>query len=140
MKRLLSWFIMWLLSILVGVFTVLLGNLAGYVLTLIDELSIFFRVVCYLLGGATLLSIVLTPATQGPSIVIAASETICPSRKGTRYVAFSGIMLVLYVIEFILVFSGQGKFNPTVLIMCIYYVILLITGKSIVDEAGEAGY
>ena len=47
MKRLLSWFIMWLLSILVGVFTVLLGNLAGYVLTLIDELSIFFRVVCY---------------------------------------------------------------------------------------------
>lgn len=140
MKRLLSWLVMWLLSLLVGAFTVLLGNLAGYLILLIDELGIFLRVVCYLLGGATLLSIVLAPATQGPPIVALASQAICPSKKGTRYMVFSTLMLILYAIDFILVLSGQGKFNPSVLVMCIYYVILLIVGKGIADEAGDAGY
>jgi hypothetical protein len=89
-------------------------------------LPTILTLLCYLIGGTTLLGILLAPIIYGPNIAISASESIKPSKKGNRYKIFSIIMLLLASSNFLLsIFSNE--INLASLFVCAFSIVLLIT-------------
>ena len=123
---------MYLISVVVGILASLLVALGGWLIGIINDLSVFLRILCYLFGGSTLLSLLLLPVYYGPPLTIMASEAICPTRKGTRYKVYSVLMLITYVLDIIIGLSNS-YFNLATIVMCIYYIVLLISSKEIAD-------
>lgn len=82
MKRILSWIVLYLISLITGLLTSLVVGIGVYLLGLINELNTFIRIVIYLFGGATFLSFLLLPVHYGSLLAIMASEAIKKQKKG----------------------------------------------------------
>lgn len=128
MKRFFSWIVLYLISSLTGILTSLMLSLGAYVLDLMSELSTFWRIVIYFFGGTSFLSLVFFPVYYGVFAAISASEAVKPSRRGLRYIVFSIYMLITGII-YIITGLTEGTFHLNTIIMCIYYVMILIFGK-----------
>lgn len=127
MKRFLSWVVLYLVSCVTGLFTFLVLRGGFYILTLINDLSSFWRVVIYLFGGLTFLSIIFTPIYYGSVLTVLASEAVKNSKKGVRYIVFSIYMLITSVI-YTIIRMHQGSIPIVVIVMLIYYILLMIVG------------
>lgn len=133
MKRILSWIVLYLISELTGIVNTLILRAAGYLVVLINELNTLGKLIFYFIGGATLLSFIFVPILSGATFAVIASETIRESKKGLRYIIFSIYMFLANAVFFI-VNLNKGAFTFNVILMCIYYIILLIAGISKVKE------
>ena len=133
MRRFLSWVVLYLASCLTSVITSISLTIGAYLFDLIDTLNVFLKIVIYIIGGSVLLSFLILPIYYGTALTIYASEAIKESKKGTRYIAFGMIMLILSLLY---IFYGIAKdtFHIGCVIMSIYYIALIISGKHIVDE------
>lgn len=132
MKRILSWIVMFLLSVLANTCTSLVIRLCGWFINLTNVMNLGPRIVCYLFFGTTLLSILFIPAVYGAILTSSASEAVCPTKKGTRYIVYSVLMLVLCVYDFVVSFQSN-VWDVGALLMCIYYIVLLISSRIIKD-------
>ena len=132
MKRFLSWIVMCLISVVVSLIASLLVGLGGWLIGIISHLSVFLQILCYLVGGSTLLSLIFLPVFYGPPLTVMASEAVCPTKKGTRYKAYAILMLITYILD-IIIGLNNGHFNLATIVMCIYYIVLLISSKEFAD-------
>lgn len=129
MKRFLSWIVLIVMGYIVSLLTSLVMGLGAYIFALIDELNAFLKILIYLVGGTTLLSILIAPIYYGCMFTVPASESVKKSRKGLRYIIYSVYNLLMSVVYIILGFA-QGEFRLHSLLMCIYYIAILLIGKS----------
>ncbi len=136
MKRILSWIVLIVIGYVVSLLTSLVMGLGAYVLSLIDGLNTLLKILIYLFGGATLLSIILAPIYYGSMLAVPASEAVKESKKGTRYIVYSVYNLIASI-AFIIMGFLQGEFRLQPLLMCIYYIAILVIGKNIVSEKYE---
>ena len=133
MRRLLSWFVLCIISWLVRICTTLVVLLGAYVTYLIDELNLFLKILIFLFGGSALISILFLPVFYGSGLAFTASESICESKKGTRYIVLSIIMLLSLVIGTILGFF-EGRIRVDHIITCVYYISLIIASSECRDR------
>lgn len=101
-KRILSWIV------LVACFAVALlifgvvFMLVDYIFDLISSLPSLLKIIVYVFGGGTFLyGIIFIPYTLGLPLLIGASEKVCPSKNGLRYLLFGGFIAVDYIWAFI---------------------------------------
>ena len=131
MKRILSWVVLCLISWLVRLLTSLVLGLGAYIGVLIEDLSTFLKVLIYIFGGSTLISILFIPAFYGSALAVGASEGICESKKGTRYIVLSSFMLITLVVGIALgIFNHDIRFDY--IITCVYYILLIIASRECV--------
>ena len=128
MKRFLSWVVLILFYFLFAVVLGLDQLLLGYVFNLYDQLGAFMKLVVIFVGGTFIGGLALAPLFYGIPFTYAASEAVCPSRKGVRYIVW-GIFLVGGTI-----FSLLTNFYWSALIarifVAIYGVGLIMYGNS----------
>ena len=139
MKRFLSWVVLLLISFVTNILTSLVLGVGFYVLDLVNELTTFWRIAAYLIGGSAFLSFLLFPAHYGALGAVTASEAIKHSNKGMRYVIFSSCMLAANILYMIREFLNDS-FPLAVIFMCIYYIMLIITGKASVRLRNEEAH
>lgn len=133
MKRVLSWIVMVIISVLVALIASIVIGIATYVLSLVSELNTFLQIIIYIFGGSTFLAFIIAPVWYGVPLTLHASEAICKSKKGTRYIVFSVYKLIMLTISIIL--SILKSDIPIVsIIMCIYYIALIIASKQLSYE------
>ena len=96
MKRLLSWIVMTVLEYLMLIAVSFVVSLIIRAFHSIGQLSegLFWAVV--ILGGGTVLGVVGSLVFLGNGLVVAASEGICNSRRGTRYIVLSTLIFGMY--------------------------------------------
>ncbi len=133
MKRVLSWVVLDLISVVVSLITSLIIEISVYILGLIGQLNIFLQILIYIFGGATIISFIIAPMHYGAGFAVFACESIKPTRKGTRYIVFPVYMLIASVINIVLSLKNQ-TFSLNMVIVCIYYIMLIIYGKESVEE------
>ena len=133
MKRFLSWIVLCLISWLISLLTSLVVGIGSYILGLINELSTFWKIVAFLFGGTAFLSFIFLPVHYGYLFAIFASETIKESKKGMRYIVFPVCMLITNII-YIIIGLTEHTFYLNTIIMCIYYILLIISGRGIARE------
>ena len=133
MRRFLSWVVLYLASCLTNIIMFVVLSIAAYLFGLIDTLNMFLRILIYIIGGSTLLTLIFFPIHYGSILTVSASEAIKESKKGTRYILFGIIMLVWSLFG---IFYGiaKGTFHAGYIMMCIYYIMIIITGKQFLDE------
>lgn len=136
MKRVLSWIVLLLISCLISLLSSFVGMIRSYIFSFINELSTFLRVLIYVFGGTTFFSLLLLPVHYGSLLAISASEAIKNSKRGMRYVVFSVLMLITNAIYIIIGFT-KSTFYINAVIMCIYYVMLIILGREIAFENAD---
>ena len=136
MKRILSWVVLYLISVIISLLTSLVVGVAGYVLGLVSELNTFLQIAIYILGGTTFLSLVFAPVYYGTMLTVFACEAIRPSKKGTRYIVYSIWMLISNIIHIVVGLSNH-TFHFNAMIMCIYYIMLIIYGKNAALENND---
>ena len=137
MRRFLSWVVLYLICCLTSLVEAVACKFGAYLLYLVNELSVFWRLVAYLFGGVTFLSIITLPIHYGSYFSFSASEAIAPSKKGTRYIVFSVYMLIISVIYTILE-AMNGTFHASVVLMCIYYITLIVLSRDICSQDADA--
>lgn len=137
MKRILSWIVLYLITVVIELLTSVVVGLGGYVLGLVGELNTFLRLIIYLVGGTTFLSFLFLPTYYGFIFVIFASEAIKKSKKGMRYTVF-GIYCLIAEIVFIINGLASHTFLLSNLIlsiiMCIFYIALIVAGATTAKE------
>lgn len=136
MKRILSWIVLYLISILTGLLTSLVIGVGSYILGIINDLNTFWKLIAYFFGGTAFLSFIFLPIHYGSSLAVFASEAIKNSNKGLRYIVFSAYMLITSVV-YIIIQLNKGIFALNVILMCFYYIALMIIGKSINDNGKD---
>lgn len=127
LRRFLSWIVLYLISCLISLLTSFVVGVGFYILDLVNELSTFLKLIIYLFGGTTFLSFIFLPVYYGSFLTVSASEAVKNSRKGLRYIVFSVYMLITNII-YIIVGLTNGTFHLNSVIMCIYYILLIILG------------
>lgn len=128
MKRIISWIVLYLISCVIGILTFLVVGLCAYLLGLINELNTVLRLLVYMIGGSTFISLLFLPVRYGSFLAVVASEAIKESKKGLRYIVFSTYMLISNTIH-IIAGINEHTFHIDTIIMCIYYVMLIIVGR-----------
>ena len=131
MKRVLSWFVL-----LITCFIVLLVVHFSYIgtLYLIDFFwhnNLFVKILLFAFLGSTVFGWFCAVIFYGATLSFFASEAVYPSKKGTRYLVYSVVMLVLYLICMLI------EFDTRQIIMSIFYVVLLIISQSEIKETGN---
>lgn len=137
MRRIVSWVVLYLISLLVSLLTSLVVGLASYALDFIQNLNTFLKIICYLFGGTTLLSFLFIPAIYGSFLTVFAVESIHNSKKGLRYIIFP-VYMILTSIIYIFIGLREDTFYFNQIIMCIYYILLIINGRTTVAETQSA--
>lgn len=130
MKRLAAWIVLYLISVVVELVTSVVVGVGRYILSLIGELNLFLRIIIYLLGGSTFISLLFLPAYYGALINVSLCETICESKKGTRYLVFTIYMLITNIIYAVMSGSSDLAFYINIIIMCIYFILILFLSKA----------
>lgn len=130
MKRVISWVVLWLISCVVGLVIALVTMLASVLLKQTMELSLLAQIVKLIFYGAIFLAFIFAPAQWGALLAVAASEAVSPSKKGTRYVVFP-VLAMIDVFAKLLIHIVNGNLKFGLILMFIYYVVLLIHGRSI---------
>lgn len=136
MKRILSWIVLYLISILTGLLTSLVVGIGSYILRIVNDLNTFWKLLAYFFGGTAFLSFIFLPIHYGSSLAVFTSEAIKNSNRGLRYIVFSAYMLITSVV-YIIIQRNKGIFALNVILMCFYYIALMLIGKSINDNGKD---
>ncbi len=124
MKRFLSWLALVGCYIIFGIILSLDMELLAYIVNLYSQLSAFLKLVIIIFGGSTIVGFALAPLFYGVSLSYAASEAICPSKKGARYIIV-GILIILFsLIKATLIFTISD------IIFAIYGIALICIGSN----------
>ena len=134
MKRFISWIVLYLISVLTSLLTSLVIGIGGYIFSLVSSLNAFLEIIIYIVGGTTFLGLLISPAWYGAFLAVSASEAVKRSKKGTRYFVLSIYMLISNVFYIVAGLIG-GTLHLNSIIMCLYYVILIIAGKNAITES-----
>lgn len=89
----------------------LLITLCGSAIVYLESLSTVAVVVIVLIFGSLAVGILLMPLMYGPLLVAHLSESIYPSRSGSRFLVIAGLSLLGSLIGFILGFSSYMVFG-----------------------------
>lgn len=137
MKRILSWVVLYLITLVVELLTSVVVGIGGYLLGLVSELNAVLELICYIIGGTTFVSILASPAYYGFMLVMWASEAVKKSKKGMRYILF-GIYFLLAQIIYLIngLASHSFLFSNLILsiIMCLFYIALIVAGATIAKD------
>lgn len=109
MKRVLSWVVLFLISIVVGILTSVVIEIVVYLFTLIKELNTFLKLISYLFLGTAITSLCFVPAHYGSLLAVSVSEAIKESKEGTRYIVFATYMLIVCILNVVKAFY-EGTF------------------------------
>lgn len=131
MKRVLSWVVLYLISVLTSLLTAVVVGFGGYIFGLVVELNAFLEIIIYLVGGITFLSFLITPAYYGAILAVFASESIKHSKKGTRYYVHSIYNLIGNIV-YVIVGLANGNLLISSIIMCLHYIFLIVLGRQAV--------
>lgn len=123
-KRVLSWLVLLGCYILFVAVVVLDLLLFSYLSKLYFQLSPFLKIIVILIGGSTIIGLFVAPLFYGIPMTYAASEAVCPSRKGDRYIALGALIIVSCVINIIIHFRIQY------VLIGIYGIALFVYGRS----------
>lgn len=129
MKRFLSWIVLYLISIIVSLLTSLAIGFGAYLLALAHELNTFLKIIIYIFGGSTVISLIFVPAIYGSFLSVAASEAIRGTKKGTRYYVIATYMLLSNII-YVVIGLTNNALHLNAIIMCVYYILLIIWGRN----------
>ena len=124
MKRLLSWLTLVGCYIVFCLIVALDMALLAYISSLYYQLSAFLKLIVIIIGGSFILGIALAPLWYGIPLTYSASEAVCPSRRGDRYVIMGVLILVSCFLEII-----SGVMIRDILIG-IYGVALIFYGRN----------
>ena len=124
MKRFLSWLTLIGCYIAFCLIVSLDMALLRYIAGLYYQLSAFLKLIVIIVGGSFILGIALAPLWYGIPLTYSASEAVCPSKRGARYVVMGVLILVSCVLEII---SG---FMLRDILIGIYGIALIIYGRS----------
>ena len=130
MTRFLSWIFMFIFGWLVGMFTSLVVGISTYLLRLIGELDTIARLACYLIGGSAFISFIFAPICYGAPFCVHITESISKSRRGIRYIIYPIYMLITSIF-YIIYKTNNGYFPINCVIMCIYYIAIILIGRNI---------
>lgn len=133
MRRFLAWIVLCIITLIVDMLSALVMVLGGYLFDLIGELNAFLQIIIFLVAGSTILSFLILPAFYGPPLAVSASESISKTKKGTRYVALAVFMLIWSVLR-ISYDLTHHDFSLNLLVMCLYYILLILYGRGAVSE------
>ncbi len=101
-KRILSWIVLVAGFAIALILIAVVFMIVGYIFNLIEDLPSVLKLLVYLFGGATFLfGIIFIPYTMGLPLLISASEKVCPSKNGMRYLIFGCFIAVDYLWAFI---------------------------------------
>lgn len=101
-KRILSWIVLVAGFALAVILFAVVFMIVGYIFSLIEDLPSILKLLVYLFGGGTFIfGIIFIPYTMGLPLLIGASERVCPSKNGLRYLIFGGFIAVDYLWTFI---------------------------------------
>ena len=137
MKRILSWVVLYLITVVISLLTSVVVGLGSYIIGLVNELNTFLKLIIYFVGGTTFLSFLLLPTYYGFIFVFWATESIKKSKKGLRYIVFGIINLIaelFYIVSGLVehTFLFSNLINS--LIMCIFYIALIVAGSTIAKD------
>ena len=124
MKRFLSWltligcYIAFILVISLDM------ELLAFISKLYNQLSAFLKLIVLFIGGSSILGLTIAPLLYGIPITYHASEAVCPSRKGDRYVVMGVIIALTFVLNLISGFALDD------LLYTIYGIALIFYGRS----------
>lgn len=96
MKRLLSWVVAVVLEYILMIIVSFAAALTARAFNSIGQLSEGLFWLAVILGGTTVLGIFFWIVTVGNGAVVAASEKICPSNKGARYIVIGTLFIAFY--------------------------------------------
>jgi len=112
--------------------------MAGMAFRWASGLSTVMMILAIAMCGTAILGIVVYPLVYGGALTVAASEAICPSRRGTRYIVFSVALATMCIISFALTLAVRKIFNVAALYVCAYCISIVISAvisaKSNTDE------
>ena len=97
MKRFLSWLALFGCYVVFTTLASLDMALLRYIIGLYSQLSPFLKLVVIFFGGSAFIGLTLAPLYYGIPLSWAASEAVCPSKKGTRYIVFGTLTVVFSV-------------------------------------------
>jgi hypothetical protein len=124
MKRFLSWLTLIGCYIAFCLIVSLDMALLGYIAGLYYQLSAFLKLIVIIVGGSFILGIALAPLWYGIPLTYSASEAVCPSKRGDRYVVMGVLILAGCVLEIITGFMLRD------ILIGIYGIALIIYGRS----------
>lgn len=124
MKRFLSWLTLVGCYIAFCLIVTLDMTLLAYIAGLYYQLSAFFKLIVIIVGGSFILGLALAPLWYGIPLTYSASEAVCPSKRGDRYVIMGVLILVSCVLEII------SNFAIRYILIAIYGIALIICGRS----------
>lgn len=101
-KRLLSWLtLIGCFAIFLIVFAIIY-YIAQRITVFLYGLPAILRLIAFLFGaGILVFGLLITPLTHGIPLLVSASESVCPSKKGLRYILFGGFIAIDYLWAFI---------------------------------------
>ena len=144
MKRALSWLVVVLLTLVFSGVSSFLLSLADRLLVWLQRYNETLYWVFVVLEGLAVLGFIAFAVFASASGVVAASEKICPSRKGARYIIIGVIALLLTLAELALVILSvylgtvRGRVFPLYFVYgtwILYCICLMAVGKGAVKNA-----
>lgn len=134
MQRFFSWIVFVFLHSIVCKVGVLATTLAFLFIDWLGDKSTGLLIFLILLGGSLLLGLLFLPFTFGIPAVVMSSESICQSRKGTRYLVWSIINSVTMGIAIIGAIFGFVEFSFKLVYEALYVLVFFLTYKKHLGE------
>lgn len=124
MKRFLSWLTLIGCYIAFCFIVSLDMRLLAYIAGLYGQLSAFLKLIVIIVGGSFILGLALAPLWYGVPLTYTASEAVCPSKRGDRYIVVGVLIVVSCILEIILGFMLRD------ILIGIYGIALIFYGRS----------
>lgn len=129
-KVLFSWIVMVVIFIVAILLFALVIGLGRIIMNEISTWPVLIRIAIFIFGGLSyLFGLLIAPLFYGVPALIAISERVCPSKKGTRYVVFGIIITILYLGEFFIRLLKYSSFEFDVLLIVVFGIALAYIGS-----------
>ena len=125
MKRFLSWLVLigcYILSCIAIHLGILLSAYAAY---LYSQLSAFLKLLILIIGGPFCLCIACSPLFFSVIFTHQASEYVCPTRFGVRYIVMGILIILCCILE--AVFAGLKLRD---ILITVYGIALIVIGNN----------
>ena len=123
MKRFFSWLTLIACYILFCLIVALDMALLSYISSLYGHLSPFLKIIVIIVGGSFILGLAFAPLWYGIPLTYAASEAVCPSKRGARYLIIGIIIIVTCILDIL------SKFMVRDIVIAIYGIALIAYGR-----------
>ena len=129
-KRFLSWVVLAACFVVALIVFSIAFMIVDYIVDLIEDLPSFLKIVVYIFGGGTFIfGIISFPYNVGLPMIIGASEAVCPSKNGLRYLVFGGFIAVDYLWAFVSNFLNH-HISVSHLVVGLFGIGIAYFGKS----------